>query len=87
MTALQDYTRLKRQASSGTGDSDLAWSLVLDSLVFSAEAEIRWLDHCEARVRRAATDRAEDPAAPAAGPSAGPSAGNPSAATVEEVSR
>ena len=32
---------------------DLAWSLVLDSLVFAAEAEIRWLDHCEARLRRA----------------------------------
>ena len=51
MTALQDYTRLKRQAP-GT-DGDLAWSLVLDSLVFAAEAEIRWLDHCESRVRRA----------------------------------
>jgi DNA-binding PadR family transcriptional regulator len=49
MSALQDYTRLKR-----TGDQDLAWSLVLESLVFAAEAEIRWLDHCEARVRRAA---------------------------------
>ena len=34
--------------------SDLAWRLVLDSLVFAAEAEIRWLDHCEARLRRAA---------------------------------
>ena len=54
MTALQDYTRLKRR-SPGTG-GDLAWSLVLDSLVFAAEAEIRWLDHCEARVRRAALD-------------------------------
>ena len=32
---------------------------MLDSLVFNAEAEIRWLDHCEARVRRAAGDRAE----------------------------
>ncbi len=55
MTALQDYTRLKRNG----GDEDLAWSLVLDSLVFAAEAEIRWLDHCEARVaprcRRRAT--------------------------------
>ena len=51
MTALQDYTRLKRSGS----DDDLAWSLVLDSLVFAAEAEIRWLDHCEARVRRAAS--------------------------------
>ena len=59
MTALQDYTRLKR-AATGAGhgpDHDLAWSLVLDSLVFAAEAEIRWLDHCEARVRRAATER------------------------------
>ena len=48
MTALQDYTRLKLGARAG-GD-DLAWSLVLDSLVFAAEAEIRWLDHCEVRV-------------------------------------
>ena len=50
MGALQDYTRIKRAG----GDQDLAWSLVLDSLVFNAEAEIRWLDHCEARLRRAA---------------------------------
>ena len=55
MGALQDYTRLKRQADASTGRTDLAWSLVLDSLVFAAEAEIRWLDHCEARVRREAT--------------------------------
>ena len=56
MTALQDYTRLKRagRAARPTGPDDMAWSLVLDSLVFSAEAEIRWLDHCEARLRRAA---------------------------------
>ena len=56
MTALQDYTRLKRRG----GDDDLAWSLVLDSLVFAAEAEIRWLDHCEARVRRAASALVEE---------------------------
>ena len=55
--ALQDYTRLKRQA----GD-DLAWSLVVDSLIFSAEAEVRWLDHCEARLRRAALERRGVPA-------------------------
>lgn len=57
MAALQDYTRLKRRAV-GTAPSELAWSLVLDSLVFSAEAEIRWLDHCEARLRRAAREQA-----------------------------
>ena len=64
MTALQDYTRLKRagRAARPTGPDDMAWSLVLDSLVFSAEAEIRWLDHCEARLRRAALER---PAVPA----------------------
>jgi len=58
MTALQDYTRLKRRPT-GNDAQELAWGLVLDSLVFTAEAEIRWLDHCEARVRRAAGDRAE----------------------------
>ena len=44
------------QAPAPTGDDadELAWGLVLDSLVFAAEAEIRWLDHCEARLRRAA---------------------------------
>ena len=56
MAALQDYTRLKRagRAASPAHPDDMAWSLVLDSLVFAAEAEIRWLDHCEARLRRAA---------------------------------
>jgi DNA-binding PadR family transcriptional regulator len=52
LRAMRDYTRLKAQA-----DDDLAWSLVLDSLIFSAEAEIRWLDHCEARLARAAETR------------------------------
>jgi DNA-binding PadR family transcriptional regulator len=46
--ALQEYTRLK----SGATDDDLAWLLVLDALVFQAEAEVRWLDHCEARLAR-----------------------------------
>jgi DNA-binding PadR family transcriptional regulator len=70
MTGLQDLTRLKARADGD--DGDLAWSLVLDSLLFRAEAEIRWLDHCEARVARAATRRpvaqAPQPATPAAEP-------------------
>ncbi len=69
MTALQDYTRLKRRAADpdkgpgegSDGSAELAWGLVLDSLVFNAEAEIRWLDHCEARLRRAAADRKAEP--------------------------
>ncbi len=61
MAALQDYTRLKRsgRAADPQAPADLAWSLVLDSLVFEAEAEVRWLDHCEARLRRAAAERAD----------------------------
>ena len=55
--ALQDYTRLKRSGHQ-TGDVELAWSLVLDNMIFAAEAEGRWLDHCEARVRRAAREAA-----------------------------
>ena len=63
MAALQDYTRLKRagRAAAPMEPSDLAWSLVLDSLVFAAEAEIRWLDHCEARLRRAEVTRGDRP--------------------------
>jgi DNA-binding PadR family transcriptional regulator len=69
MVALQDYTRLKVQAGDATEPADLAWLLVLDSLVFAAEAEIRWLDHCESRLARAAARWARDPAAaPAALP-------------------
>jgi DNA-binding PadR family transcriptional regulator len=49
MTALQEHNRSKRRTS------DLAYRLVLDSLIFAAEAEIRWLDHCEAQLRRGAT--------------------------------
>ncbi|GII87352.1 transcriptional regulator [Sphaerisporangium siamense] len=42
MRTLQDLTRAKR-AQSGA-----AQRLVLDSMIFQAEAEQRWLDHCEA---------------------------------------
>ena len=63
MTGLQDLTRLKARADGD--DGDLAWSLVLDSLLFRAEAEIRWLDHCEARVARAAIRRPAAEARPA----------------------
>jgi DNA-binding PadR family transcriptional regulator len=57
MRALQEYTRLKRS------DGDLAWRLVLESMIFQSEAEIRWLDHCETAISRhqpsAATAKAE----------------------------
>jgi DNA-binding PadR family transcriptional regulator len=80
MSALQDYTRLKRgRPASPAEPADMAWTLVLDSLVFAAEAEVRWLDHCEARLRRAQIERAQieraDPAAASA--AVAPEAGQP----------
>ncbi|MFE3201294.1 PadR family transcriptional regulator [Embleya sp. NPDC059237] len=58
LRALQDYTRLKTRAA----EDDLAWQLVLESLIFHAEAEVRWLDHCETRLARRAAERAPVPA-------------------------
>jgi DNA-binding PadR family transcriptional regulator len=49
MRALQEYTRLK---SRDAVPIDLPWRLVLDAMIFQAEAEIRWLDHCEASLMR-----------------------------------
>jgi len=47
MRSLQELTRLK--GDGGVGD-DLAWTLTLDGLLFQGEAEVRWLDLCEARL-------------------------------------
>jgi DNA-binding PadR family transcriptional regulator len=59
---MQELSRLKDRTDAG---ADLAWTLVLDALVFQAEAEIRWLDHCEARVARASRPADADAPAPA----------------------
>lgn len=48
MRTLQNYTRLKALAA----DAEVAWLLALDALLFQAEAEIRWLDHCEETLLR-----------------------------------
>ncbi len=50
MRSLQDLTRVKRHG--GRDRSDLPWQLVLESMIFAAEAEIRWLDHCETALLR-----------------------------------
>lgn len=50
---LQEYTLLKRDvATDPATDADLGWLLLLDSLIFQAEARVRWLDACEARLAR-----------------------------------
>ena len=44
---LQRYTRQKAHAEP----DDLAFVLLMDALILKTEAEIRWLDMCEARLR------------------------------------
>ncbi|WP_431841842.1 PadR family transcriptional regulator [Calidifontibacter indicus] len=64
MRHLRDLTRLKASA-----ENDLAWSLVLENLLFAAEAELRWLDHIETKVvaaGRAANRAARTSEVPAA---------------------
>ena len=52
MRSLQELTRLKRASAEDrhSGLRDLAWDLVIENLIFTAEAELRWLDHVESRV-------------------------------------
>ena len=49
MRMLREYTRLRSRSDE---PGDLAWRLVLDAMVFRAEAEVRWLDHCETSLIR-----------------------------------
>ncbi len=56
LRSLQEYTRLTARVTSRDGGAahptDLTWLLVLDRMVFAAEAEVRWLDQVEQRVHR-----------------------------------
>jgi DNA-binding PadR family transcriptional regulator len=45
---LQAYTRRKAQADP---HRDVSFLILLDALIFRTEAEIRWLDACDARIR------------------------------------
>jgi DNA-binding PadR family transcriptional regulator len=47
---LQGLQRATYAGADADGAEELAWSLVVDSMVFAAEAEIRWLDHTEQRL-------------------------------------
>jgi DNA-binding PadR family transcriptional regulator len=49
MQQLQRYTRHKMNAKQ---DCELPWLLAMDALILRAEAELRWLDICESRVKQ-----------------------------------
>ncbi|HEX4442130.1 MAG TPA: PadR family transcriptional regulator [Galbitalea sp.] len=53
LETLQDLTRTKNTTENPESAEELAWLLVVDSMIFAAEAEVRWLDHSETRLARA----------------------------------
>lgn len=50
LAQLQELNRAKYAGADPDGPQELAWSLVVDSMIFAAEAEVRWLDHTEQRL-------------------------------------
>ena len=56
---LQAYTRRKAKADP---ERDVAFLILLDALIFRTEAEIRWLDACDARLQRTDKRRAREAA-------------------------
>lgn len=49
---MQSLQRAQYTGADPHGPQQLAWSLVVDSMIFAAEAEVRWLDHTEQRLTR-----------------------------------
>ena len=47
---LQELQRAKYAGAHPDSPEELAWTLVIDSMIFAAEAEVRWLDHTEQRL-------------------------------------
>jgi DNA-binding PadR family transcriptional regulator len=60
------YTRLRARAlaEAPAHRDEVAQLLVLEHLIFRTEAEIRWLDHCEARLLRLAEATVTEPPPP-----------------------
>ena len=67
--AVRELVGLRSGADAG---ADLAWTLVLDALIFQAEAELRWLDQCEDRIAARQTPTARLPVGSQAADGAGP---------------
>ncbi|MFS8478817.1 MAG: PadR family transcriptional regulator [Micromonosporaceae bacterium] len=83
MRTLQEYTRLKARDDR---PEDLSWRLILDAMIFQAESEVRWLDHCEASlVRYRPATEPTSTAAAASAPAATTSAADAAADEREEA--
>ena len=50
LSHLQGLQQAKYAGGDPESSAELAWSLVVDSMIFAADAEVRWLDHTEQRL-------------------------------------
>lgn len=50
MRQLEALQQERQARGDGDDPEGLAWSLVADSMIFAAEAEVRWLDHAAQRL-------------------------------------
>lgn len=64
---MQGYVRSRREADKENKAEDFSWRLVLESLIYSAEAELKWLDHCEAKMMTMTKPSARGPKATGSG--------------------
>jgi hypothetical protein len=80
---LQDLTRLKQREPSA---EDLGWQCLLDSLIYQAEARIRWLDTCESRLAMTSS-RPRSPGRPSTSSPSGTTAPAVAPATIESESQ
>jgi DNA-binding PadR family transcriptional regulator len=50
MQQLEALQQVRQERGDTDDPQELAWSLVADSMIFAAEAEVRWLDHTAQRL-------------------------------------
>jgi DNA-binding PadR family transcriptional regulator len=50
LAQLRSLQQTRYTGETAGGPEELAWSLVMDSMLYAAEAETRWLDHVEQRL-------------------------------------
>lgn len=60
MALLRDLTRTKESIDEPETREDLAYLLVVDGQIFQLDGELRWLDHTEGRLARAAAAGLEE---------------------------
>lgn len=52
LSKMAELTRKKRQLKSTHGEEGIIADLLIDAALFHAEADLRWLEHCKAKIEK-----------------------------------